>query len=219
MGQKTQYKDGLIDRLAMNLFRRKMQTVTGARTKETGYDAFVDVSKALMRGKSAQEQQAAVSRVLLSLIPRHLPYIIRTFFKPTRLSLELNALFTPSIFSWLVGPAEVVEVEVNGVKQKTGVKIKKCRYLEASGCVGMCVNVCKVPTQDFFTKEFGLPLTMNPNFDDMSCEMVFGQVPPPIEEDKAFQQPCFATLCSMAADEKPKCPKLLTAEDGLQLRK
>ena len=60
-----------------------------------------------MRGKSAQEQQAAVARVLLSLIPRHLPYIIRTFFKPTRLSLELNALFTPSIFSWLVGPAEV----------------------------------------------------------------------------------------------------------------
>jgi hypothetical protein len=38
-----------------------------------------------------------------------------------------------------------------------------CRYLEASGCVGMCVNVCKVPTQDFFTKEFGLPLTMNPS--------------------------------------------------------
>jgi hypothetical protein len=31
----------------------------------------------------------------------------------------------------------------------------------------------------------------------MSCEMVFGQTPPPIEEDKAFKQPCFATLCEL----------------------
>jgi hypothetical protein len=25
--------------------------------------------------------------------------------------------------------------------------------------------MCKVPTQAFFTEEFGLPLTMNPNFE------------------------------------------------------
>jgi hypothetical protein len=37
------------------------------------------------------------------------------------------------------------------------------RYLENSGCVGMCVNMCKIPTQDFFTNEFGLPLTMIPS--------------------------------------------------------
>lgn len=37
------------------------------------------------------------------------------------------------------------------------------RYLENSGCVGMCVNMCKIPTQDFFTNEFGLPLTMTPS--------------------------------------------------------
>jgi hypothetical protein len=37
------------------------------------------------------------------------------------------------------------------------------RYLENSGCVGMCVNMCKIPTQDFFTNDFGLPLTMTPS--------------------------------------------------------
>ncbi|KAM0822256.1 hypothetical protein ACQ4PT_071610 [Festuca glaucescens] len=58
---------------------------------------------------------------------------------------------------------EVVEVEADGVKQRSGVLIKKCRYLENSGCVGMCVNMCKIPTQSFFTDEFGLPLTMNPS--------------------------------------------------------
>ena len=27
---------------------------------------------------------------------------------------------------------------------RSGVKIEKCRYLETSGCVGMCTNLCKV---------------------------------------------------------------------------
>ena len=35
---------------------------------------------------------------------------------------------------------------LQGEKQtwKAGVQIKKCRYLESAGCVGMCVNMCKV---------------------------------------------------------------------------
>lgn len=128
--------------------------------------------------------------------------------------------------------------------------------------------MCKIPTQNFFTNEFGLPLTMIPSkifprfqrlllllkkscififykiiyceqtykaqnkikeitqvacrniwpdmhyfhqiliqnednnkqflyadFEDMSCEMVYGQVPPPFEEDPVAKQPCFADIC------------------------
>lgn len=29
-------------------------------------------------------------------------------------------------------------------EQRSVVHIKKCRYLENSGCVGMCINMCKV---------------------------------------------------------------------------
>lgn len=29
-------------------------------------------------------------------------------------------------------------------EQRSVVHIKKCRYLESSGCVGMCINMCKV---------------------------------------------------------------------------
>ena len=51
-------------------------------------------------------------------------------------------------FRWLVGPMEIqkVEVEFEGKKQlwNSQVKIKRCRYLEAAGCVGMCTNLCKV---------------------------------------------------------------------------
>lgn len=48
----------------------------------------------------------------------------------------------------------VIEILTNG---------SSTRYLENSGCVGMCVNMCKIPTQDFFNNEFGLPLTMTPS--------------------------------------------------------
>lgn len=63
---------------------------------------------------------------------------------------ELNAAITQRFFAWLVGTLEVqeAEVEYKGQKQtwKSGVKIKKCRYLEQSGCKGMCINMCKVST-------------------------------------------------------------------------
>jgi hypothetical protein len=49
----------------------------------------------------------------------------------------------------LVGDMELEQEEVlqeDGTirKQWSTVHIKKCRYLEQSGCIGMCVNMCKV---------------------------------------------------------------------------
>lgn len=50
---------------------------------------------------------------------------------------------------WLVGECELEETELETPQGTTEVwnsvvKIKKCRYLESSGCTGMCVNMCKV---------------------------------------------------------------------------
>ena len=71
----------------------------------------------------------------------------------------------------------------------------------------MCVNLCKAPVQTFFTKELGMPLTMNPNFENYSCEMVFGLTPPAIDEDEALQQPCLQD-CSTVRSDKAPCHKL-----------
>ncbi|PON73522.1 Beta-carotene isomerase [Parasponia andersonii] len=206
-GQKTKYNDGFFEKAFMTLFARKMgkfaappKEKAGAPEKKKGfwdydYESFVDVSKRVMQGRSRLQQQEVVREVLLSMLPPGAPAQFRKLFPPTKWAAEFNAALTVPFFHWLVGPSEVIEVEVNGVKQKSGVLIKKCRYLENSGCVGMCVNMCKIPTQDFFTNEFGLPLTMTPNFEDMSCEMVYGQVPPPFEEDPVSKQPCFSIIC------------------------
>jgi hypothetical protein len=45
------------------------------------------------------------------------------------------------------------------------------------------------------------------DFEDMSCEMVYGQMPPPLEDDPALQQPCFAALCPTAQKKALNCPK------------
>lgn len=81
------------------------------------------------------------------------------------------------------------------------------RYLAESGCVGMCTNLCKSPVQAFFTDQLGMPLTMKPNFDDLSCDMIFGLAPPHIAEDEVMQQSCFAE-CSQARLDSVPCHKL-----------
>ena len=50
---------------------------------------------------------------------------------------------------------------------------------------------------------------MNPNFETLECEMIFGQSPPPLEEDPVYNQPCFS-VCNIGSDEKKVCPKIDT---------
>lgn len=214
-GTPTVYRDTPVDRLFIALFSRKMAIALGRTSNQSGYEGFVDLSKRIMEGRNAQEQQQLVSRVLKSLVPTPILAVIRTLFSPTRQVCELNAWFATVLFEWLVGPCEVRTVEVIGPKgegrsQRSGVHIKKCRYLEQSRCVGLCINLCKVPTQDFFTQEFGIPLTMTPNFEDFSCEMVFGQSPPDLKDEPAYHQPCLLSQCSMASTMAPSCPKVQT---------
>jgi hypothetical protein len=165
-----------------------------------------------MQGRNAQQQQEVVARVLGSLVPSPVLWGIRTLFSPTQWVCESNAWFAAKLFEWLVGPCELRQVEIQSaglVKLQTSqVHIQKCRYLEQSNCVGMCINMCKLPTQTFFTEGFGIPLTMTPNFEDFSCEMVFGQAPPPLEQEDCAQQPCLAVSCPSASPAATPCHKL-----------
>ncbi|MEM7796911.1 MAG: DUF4033 domain-containing protein [Cyanobacteria bacterium P01_C01_bin.118] len=211
--EKTTYHDSFFDQLFIRLFASKMSNAVGERSSQPGYDGFVELSQKIMQGRNSQQQQQLVAVVLQSLVPAPVLWGIRMFFSPTQLVCELNAWFATQLFEWLVGPCEVQAVEVKTAtgqirEQKSNVHIKKCRYLEQSGCVGMCVNMCKLPTQQFFTEKFGIPLTMTPNFEDLSCDMVFGQAPPPLETEDAYQQACLDD-CTVAGSVKA-CPKVRT---------
>ncbi|MBE9028629.1 DUF4033 domain-containing protein [filamentous cyanobacterium LEGE 11480] len=210
---KTVYHDNGFDRLFIALFSHKMAKAVDRPIRFSGYDGFVDLSKQIMAGRNSQDQQRLVAVVLQSLVPAPVLWLIRTLFSPTQWVCEANAWFATLLFDWLVGPCHVKSVDLqlaDGTtrSQKSVVQIEKCRYLEQSGCVGMCINMCKLPTQKFFTDDFGIPLTMIPNFEDLSCEMIFGQTPPPLETEDAYTQPCLATMCSLAKTTAPPCPKV-----------
>ncbi|EFN59961.1 hypothetical protein CHLNCDRAFT_133062 [Chlorella variabilis] len=163
---------------------------------------MVEVSRSMMKGRSAAEQREAVIQGFPEV-----PEWFRRVFPYSKWGAELNAKITPAFFTWLVGPMQTAVTEVDGQQQMSAVKIERCRYLAESGCTGMCINLCKSPTQAFFTEQLGMPLTMTPNFEDLSCEMVFGKRPPPLSEDPAAQQPCLAS-CATAVVGAARCHKL-----------
>jgi Beta-carotene isomerase D27-like, C-terminal len=208
-----EYQDNLIDRLFIWLFARKMSQIVGFSGQIGGYEGLVAVSKQIMHGRNAEQQQVVVAQILESLVPAPVLWTIRTLFAPTRLVCVLNAWFAAQMFEWLVGPCQVAEAEVTGAdgtvrSQPSAVEITKCRYLAASGCVGMCVNMCKVPTQAFFTTQFGIPLTMTPNFEDLSCKMIFGRSPDLPADDEAYLQSCLQQQCPTATAIAAPCPQL-----------
>ncbi|DBA78089.1 TPA: hypothetical protein ACH3X2_008062 [Trebouxia sp. C0005] len=209
------YDDNFVDRFFIGYFAKKMSQQLGGVPYEPGYDGFVELSKQIMEGRTSKQQQQAVLGVLDALLPPDAPTTFRKIFPFKQWTAELNAAITQKFFAWLVGPLEVqeAEIEYKGEKKiwKSGVQIKKCRYLEQSGCKGMCINMCKIPTQTFFTETFGLPLTMKPDFADLSCEMVFGEAPPPIHLDEVYNEPCFTKNCVLAdRDPNLPCPKVDT---------
>ncbi|KAL3647031.1 hypothetical protein CASFOL_007999 [Castilleja foliolosa] len=180
MGQKTKYNDGFFERAFITLFARKMEKFAGDEKKmkknkkgwlDYDYESFVDVSKRVMLGRSRLEQQKVVREVLLSMLPPGAPAQFRKLFPPTKWAAEFNAALTVPFFHWLVGPSEVIEVEVNGVKQRSGVLIKKCS-----------------------------------DFEDMSCEMAYGQVPPEFEDDPASKQPCLVDFSPLQKLVQPFVP-------------
>ena len=173
---------------------------------------MVEVSRALMRKlPSASDQSAAV----IEGFPRVAPWF-RRLFPYTPRGAELNAQITPAFFGWLVGPAKVQKEEIvdfRGNRVRSAVKIERCRYLAESGCVGMCVNLCRTPVETFFGEELGVPLRITPDFEDYSCVFEFGKEAASgagEEDDAMLRAPCLA-VCPSAnggASAGGRCPKL-----------
>ncbi|CAH9111641.1 unnamed protein product [Cuscuta epithymum] len=99
----------------------------------------------------------------------------------------------------------VKKAEGEEKREKNVVHIKKCRFLEESNCVGMCTNLCKIPSQTFIMNSLGMPVNMVPNFDDMSCEMIFGEHPPSQSEDPALNYPCYKSCDLSQKKHHKKC--------------
>jgi len=173
------------------------------------YRGMVEISRRILAQSQSGEDAAA--RVI-SGFPEVPPWF-RALFPYSVWGAKLNARITPAFFRWLVGPCEPTAVEIEtspGVVEEveSGVLIRRCRYLAESGCKGMCVALCKTPTQRFFTEQLGMPLTMTPNFETLECTMAFGRAPPAdVLADEVSRQACWGD-CPSALPELERCQNI-----------
>lgn len=131
-------------------------------------------------------------------------------------SSKLNAWVTWWAAQWLMGQCELLDLEPTsdrgsgsddddttttttprvGDGGKQLVLVKRCRYLEAGSCASLCVNSCKLPTQQFFNEDMGVPMRMIPDFLTFECRFEFGVAPTLRDEDEARSVSCFSQCTS-----------------------
>ena len=128
-----------------------------------------------------------VINVLSTIAGPLLPPVYRTFMAPYFWAPFLTALFTPPFFKFLVGPNRV-DLREDGALG--GVYVERCRFLEETDCKGLCLHMCKVPTEEFFRETLGLEMSMVPDFDTYECRLSFGLTPKSIEEDETVPRGC-----------------------------
>eukprot|EP01026_Neomeris_dumetosa_P029593 TRINITY_DN23971_c0_g1_i7.p2 TRINITY_DN23971_c0_g1~~TRINITY_DN23971_c0_g1_i7.p2 ORF type:complete len:239 (-),score=29.86 TRINITY_DN23971_c0_g1_i7:124-840(-) len=207
----TELDNKPLNKWVLNRFRNRIVTGLGTDTTTQGYDGLMELVRELnTRYATKEEVQEKTRQLLVSLFPAWIPPLfIKLFVEPfPNFSLKLNAWVTAFTCQWLMGEAEVNDIELRDgtIAKNQGVLVKRCRFLESAGCISVCLNSCKIPTQNFFEKDFGLDVTLEPNYEDFSCQFCFGKKPLPLEQDEAFQTPCMKT-CEMKAKKSiTQCP-------------
>lgn len=218
-GPLTLYSDNPFDLFMITVFRLVMSAQASWRSSlpfwgPQAYDGMLEVAHALQWKKTLQETEDSSIGVIDGLIPEDGKKRFRELLKPDKFGTEINAWITAVFFPFMVGKCVVEERTTSEVPRipegeswKCAVKIEKCRWLERSGCVGMCVGLCKRPMQRMFGGILGLPLSMEPNMEDLSCTMVFGKDPKSWDDDELKKQSCFSN-CATARKSSGACPKL-----------
>ncbi|XP_060961124.1 beta-carotene isomerase D27, chloroplastic-like [Cannabis sativa] len=214
---RHEYKAGAFDELFLNVFRTKMVEEVGWDSDKPGYEGLIEVANRLvMKNKTNSDTKEAAVRILRSLFPPLLLDLYKLLVSPLaqgRVAAVMVARVTALTCQWLMGRCNVNSVDLgDGSSCNSGVFVEKCKYLEESKCVGICINTCKLPTQTFFKDYMGVPLLMEPNFSDYSCQFKFGVHPPLAEDDAILKEPCLkicpnATRRRELAINSDQCPK------------
>jgi len=189
-----------------------------------------------MKG-TAKDVQTRAKRVFKGILPAlyigWIPPLWKKFVDPnapkwvTGFSFHLVFIV---LFPWLMGPMEGAEHEDVKVPEKLrktfpflpevvsvpqAIKAERCRFLETSSCASVCVNSCKVPSQEWLREDFGMNLHIQPNYDDFSCVWSFNKAPPPLEEDAAILVPCFSNCNSEFKGEKDALKQVMRMKRGV----
>ena len=171
-------KDGIYNLVMITLFRIAFARALGQQSAApwfpaaSSYDGLVDMARKLYVALPGTDARSRVVGDLFRAFPQT-PQLLQN----DRVSMEGLATLTTGLFPFLVGPCRRESWEASdGTPWRSKVVIERCRFLEESACKGMCVGLCKQPTEAYFAS-IGLPLSLTPTFEDGSCEMCWGRAP------------------------------------------
>ncbi|MCO5610795.1 hypothetical protein L7F22_065036 [Adiantum nelumboides] len=201
--RRNTYSPTPLDTIFLQLFRNKMAQEAGWDSPKLGYDGLIEISKYLFKkSKDRTEAEASSVRILRSLFPPLLLPLFKALIAPLfggKAAAVLTARVTQTTCQWLMGSCSINSVELqDGTLLESGVLVERCKYLEESKCAGICIHTCKLPSQTFITDYMGVPLTMEPNFEDLSCQFKFGVAAPARKDDESLKTPCLE-VCPMAS--------------------
>lgn len=210
-----QYQDSWLDQTLLSVFRKLVAQNTGGVTSDKeGIAGLLEQGRTYMLqpDQTPENQHRMVRETLAGLMTPALPPFYRIFMAgivpnvgskwdgkqlgPWFYAPVLTSIVTPTFFGFLVGPSHPNRRKDG---QPGGLVVEKCKFLQESGCKGLCLHQCKLPAQQFFNDELGLPLTVQPNFETQECQWSFGQVPVPVAEDPSFPRGCLAGCASRQA--------------------
>jgi hypothetical protein len=126
-------------------------------------------------------EQADTSEAIMAALGGPTPQIFRAVASQRNWAPAALSVCTLPLLRFLVGDMELTQ-RAPGDARAGGVLVQRCKVLEQGGCKGLCVNMCKLPTERFFSHRWGTPVTLSPNFETLQCQLSFGVAPPPEEE-------------------------------------
>ena len=194
---KHQFTANSFDDLLLSIFRWTLQRQSGVISEVDGFEGMMAELHELRRTKGIDELQRVSSQTMTALAGP-VPFLHRMFFKENEYSPALLALFAKYFLPFLVGDMTLTSIkrEEDDISNNNrsifgsggGLLVERCRVLEGSKCKGICSKMCKVPTERFFAEKWGIPLSMEPNFETGACQLRFGVVPMEVEDDPTI--PC-----------------------------
>ena len=185
------FEESLLDKLLLKIFRGLVEKNGNVSSSKPGIDGLLEQGRLFMLkpNQTPEAQHKMVSDTLSGLMTPVLPPFYRIFMTGIvpKLGTEwdgkqigpwfyapwLTTMVTPTFFGFLVGPSRPNRRKDG---RRGGLVVEKCKFLQESGCKGLCLHQCKLPAQSFFKNELGLELTVSPNFATQECQWSFGEV-------------------------------------------
>lgn len=190
------FQPSLFDDILLAAFRWTLQQQSGGpKSDKPGFDGMAEELIEFRKLYGLDEQERVSYQTLIAL-SGPVPFIYRQLFSKADFSPAVLAWFAKHLLPFLVGEMELTERTFDDPRPG-GVLVHRCRVLEGTNCKGVCAKMCKIPTQRFFAEEWGVPLSMTPNFETGECQLTFGNTPLSIEEDPTIPSGCL-TRCPAA---------------------